>query len=175
MAHDDWLRASFTMKAVIQRVTSASVSVEGEVIGSIGHGLVLLLGIAKGDSQQDLDYLVERVTNLRIFSDQAGKMNRSLLDVQGALLVISQFTLLGSTSGGRRPGFERAAPPDEARMLYEQAVERFRVLVRQVEIGRFAAHMVVTLSNDGPVTLTLDSRDRRAGTQVPAQEADTQV
>lgn len=162
------------MKAVIQRVTSASVSVEGQVIGSIGHGLVLLLGVAKGDTQQDLDYVVERVTNLRIFSDQAGKMNRSLLDVQGALLVISQFTLLGSVSGGRRPGFEQAAPPEEARLLYEQAVERFRTLVRQVEVGRFAAHMVVTLSNDGPVTLTLDSRDRRAGTQVSAQESDTQ-
>lgn len=161
------------MKAVIQRVTNASVAVEGEVIGSIGEGLVLLLGIAKGDTQQDLDYLVERVTNLRIFADPAGKMNRSLLDVQGALLVISQFTLLGNTSGGRRPGFEQASPPDEARMLYEQAVERFRTLVHRVEIGRFGAHMVVTLSNDGPVTFTLDSRDRRAGTQVSVQEADT--
>jgi D-tyrosyl-tRNA(Tyr) deacylase len=160
------------MKAVIQRVTNASVSVEGEMIGSIGHGLVLLLGIAKGDTQQDLDYLVERVTNLRIFSDHAGKMNRSLLEVRGALLVISQFTLLGSTSG-RRPGFEQAAPPDEARRLYEQALERFRALVHQVESGRFAAHMVVTLSNDGPVTITLDSRDRRTGTQVSIQESDT--
>lgn len=148
------------MKAVIQRVTSAAVSVEGQVIGSIGQGLVLLLGIAKGDTQQDLDYLVERVTNLRIFSDQAGKMNRSLLDVQGALLVVSQFTLLGSTSGGRRPGFEQAASPDEARRLYEQAVERFRALLHRVEVGRFGAHMVVTLNNDGPVTFTLDSRHR---------------
>lgn len=157
------------MKGVIQRVRSASVSVEGEAIGSIGHGLVLLLGIAKGDTQQDLDYLVERVTNLRIFSDQAGKMNHSLLDVQGALLVISQFTLLGTIGGGRRPGFEQAALPDEARRLYERAVERFRALVRQVEVGRFAAHMMVTLCNDGPVTLTLDSRDRRVGNQVSAQ------
>jgi D-tyrosyl-tRNA(Tyr) deacylase len=162
------------MKAVIQRVTSASVEVEGEMIGSIGEGLVLLLGIAKGDTRQDLDYLVERVTNLRIFADPAGKMNRSLLDVQGALLLISQFTLLGSTSGGRRPGFEQAALPDAARMLYEQAVERFRALVRRVEIGRFGAHMVVTLSNDGPVTFTLDSRDRRSEPQASAQEADTQ-
>jgi D-tyrosyl-tRNA(Tyr) deacylase len=162
------------MKAVIQRVTSASIEVEGEAIGSIGHGVVLLLGIGKGDTRKDLDYIVERVTNLRIFSDQAGKMNRSLLDVQGALLVISQFTLLGSVSGGRRPGFEQAAPPDEARTLYEQAVERFRTLVRQVEVGRFGAHMVVTLSNDGPVTFTLDSRDHRSGTQASSQEADTE-
>jgi D-tyrosyl-tRNA(Tyr) deacylase len=161
------------MKAVIQRVTSASVAVEGGVIGSIGEGLVLLLGIAKGDAQQDLDYLVERVINLRIFADSAGKMNRSLLDVQGALLLISQFTLLGSTSGGRRPGFEQAAPPDAARILYEQAVGRFRALVRQVEIGRFGAHMVVTLSNDGPVTFTLDSRDRRCEPQASAQAPDT--
>lgn len=163
------------MKAVIQRVTSASVSVDREVIGSIGQGLVLLLGIAKGDTRQDLDCLVERVTNLRIFSDHAGKMNRSLLEVRGALLLISQFTLLGSTSGGgRRPSFEQAASPDEARRLYEQALERFRALVHQVESGRFAAHMVVTLSNDGPVTFTLDSRDRRTGTQVSIQESDTQ-
>ncbi|MGE3151451.1 MAG: D-aminoacyl-tRNA deacylase [Nitrospiraceae bacterium] len=161
------------MKAVIQRVTSASVSVDGEQIGSIGHGLVLLLGIAKGDIGQDLDYVVDRVVNLRIFSDAAGRMNRSLLDVQGALLVISQFTLLGSTSGGRRPGFEQAAPPDEARKLYEQVIERLHAFVPRVENGRFGAHMVVTLSNDGPVTFALDSRDRRPGTQASHQEADT--
>ena len=163
------------MKGLIQRVSQASVTVDGAIVGEIGPGLLLLLGVEKDDDETRADKLLQKVLSYRVFGDEAGKMNRSLLDVQGALLVISQFTLLGSTSGGRRPGFERAAPPDEARMLYEQAVERFRMLVRQVEIGRFAAHMVVTLSNDGPVTLTLDSRDRRTGTQVPAQEADTQV
>ncbi len=146
------------MKAVIQRVTRASVEVEGQIVSRIGAGLLVLLGVAKGDDERDLSYLLEKLQTLRIFGDDQGKMNRSLVDVGGALLLVSQFTLLGDTSKGRRPGFDLAASPEAARALYEQAVERLRSAGLTVETGVFGAHMQVELLNDGPVTLIVDSR-----------------
>lgn len=148
------------MKAILQRVTSASVEVDGTVVGKIGTGLLVLLGVAKGDGEADGRYLAERLRTFRIFSDEQGKMNRSLVDVGGSILLVSQFTLLGRTTNGRRPSFDEAAPPDEARRLYEQVVADVRALGTSVETGVFAAHMKVELVNDGPVTFTFDSRDR---------------
>ena len=152
------------MKAVIQRVTRASVEVQGHVVGRIDAGLLVLLGVAKGDGDRDLLYIVEKLQALRIFSDDQGKMNRTLVDVGGALLLVSQFTLLADTSKGRRPGFDLAAPPEEARALYEQAVKRLLADGLMVETGVFGAHMQVELCNDGPVTFLLDSR---RGSSVP--------
>lgn len=149
------------MKAVIQRVTGASVEVDGKVVGQIGPGLVVLLGVAKGDQESDGRYLVDKIRTLRIFSDERGKMNRSLVDVGGPVLLVSQFTLLARTTDGRRPSFDEAAPPDEARRLYEQVAADLRAQGTMVETGIFAAHMTVTLVNDGPVTFTLDSREGR--------------
>jgi D-tyrosyl-tRNA(Tyr) deacylase len=146
------------MKAVIQRVTRASVHVEGKTVGQIQSGLLVLLGVAKGDEESDGRYLVEKVRTLRIFSDEQGTMNRSLTDIEGAVLLISQFTLLGRTAKGRRPSFDEAAPPDEAKRLYEQVVSELRAQGTQVETGVFAAHMQVELLNDGPVTFVIDSR-----------------
>ena len=152
------------MKAVIQRVTRASVEVEGRIVGRIGAGLLVLLGVAKGDDERDLSYLLEKLQTLRIFGDDQGKMNRSLVDVGGALLLVSQFTLLGDTSKGRRPGFDLAASPEAARALYEQAVERLRSAGLTVETGVFGAHMQVELLNDGPVTFIVDSRRQAEST-----------
>ena len=146
------------MKAVIQRVTSASVHVEGKTVGHIESGLLVLLGVAKGDGETDGRYLVEKIRTLRIFSDGQGKMNRSLVDIEGSVLLVSQFTLLGRTANGRRPSFDEAAAPDEAKQLYEQVVTELRALGTLVETGIFAAHMQVELVNDGPVTFVLDSR-----------------
>lgn len=146
------------MKAVIQRVLRASVAVEGQVVGRIGAGLLVLVGVAKGDDERDLSYLVEKLPSLRIFGDDHGRMNRTLTEVGGALLVVSQFTLLGDTSKGRRPGFDLAAPPEDARVLYEEMVSRLRAGGLTVETGMFGAHMHVELLNDGPVTFLLDSR-----------------
>ena len=148
------------MRAILQRVTSASVEVEGTVVGQIGTGLLVLLGVAKGDGEADCRYLVEKLRTFRIFSDEQGKMNRSLTDVGGSVLLVSQFTLLGSTANGRRPGFDGAAPPDIARRLYEQVADDLRKAGTSVETGVFAAHMRVSLVNDGPVTFALDSRDK---------------
>jgi D-aminoacyl-tRNA deacylase len=148
------------MKAIVQRVTSASVEVDGTVVGQIGTGLLVLLGVAKGDGEADCRYLVEKLRTFRIFSDEQGKMNRSLVDVGGSVLLVSQFTLLGSTANGRRPSFDGAAPPDIARRLYEQVADDLRTAGTSVEIGVFAAHMRVALVNDGPVTFALDSRDK---------------
>ena len=147
------------MKAVIQRVTRASVEVDGKTTGQIRAGLVVLLGVAKGDTESDLTYLVEKIPALRIFSDEAGKMNRSLAEIGGGVLAISQFTLLGDTKKGRRPGFDQAADPDVAKRLYEQFVERLRQTDLTVGTGVFGAHMKVELVNDGPVTFVLDSRN----------------
>ena len=147
------------MKAVIQRVTRASVEVDGKIVGQIRAGLVVLLGAAKGDTESDLAYLAEKIPALRIFSDEAGKMNRSLAEIGGGVLAISQFTLLGDTKKGRRPGFDQAAGPDAAKRLYEQFVERLRQTDLTVETGVFGAHMKVELVNDGPVTFVLDSRN----------------
>jgi len=146
------------MKAVIQRVTRASVEVEGRTVGTIGSGLLVLLGVAKGDGEPDCRFMVEKLRGLRIFADEAGKMNRSLVDTGGAVLLVSQFTLLGNTRSGRRPGFEDAAPADEAKRWYEQVSAALKAEGTSVETGVFAAHMTVELVNDGPVTFLLDSR-----------------
>ena len=148
------------MKAILQRVTSASVEVDGTVVGQIGTGLLVFVGVAKGDEEADCRYLVEKLRTFRIFSDEQGKMNRSLVDIGGSVLLVSQFTLLGRTTNGRRPSFDDAAPPDEAKRLYEQVVEDLRTAGTSVQTGIFAAHMRVALVNDGPVTFVLDSRDR---------------
>lgn len=146
------------MKAVLQRVTRASVEVEGQTIGRIGQGLLVLLGIAKGDDAGDVRYVAEKLRTLRIFADDDGKMNRSLADVHGAVLLVSQFTLLGDTSKGRRPSFDHAAAPDQAKHLYQELAEVLRGAGLTVEMGWFGAYMQVELLNDGPVTLLLDSR-----------------
>lgn len=145
------------MRAVVQRVSRASVLVDGELTGSIGAGLLVLLGVAAVDVERDADYLVERIIHLRIFDDEEGKMNLSLLDTGGALLVVSQFTLYGDTRRGRRPSFINAAPPAEADRLYQYFVARARDQVSRVETGRFQAMMDVELANAGPVTILIDS------------------
>ncbi len=145
------------MRGVVQRVLEAHVKVDEEIVGQIERGLVVLLGVAEGDTEIDLKYLVEKTVNLRIFEDDDGKMNRSLLDTGGSILAISQFTLLGDCRKGRRPSFIGAAKPDEANQLYEQFVERIREQGVHVETGIFQADMKVHLVNDGPVTLVLDS------------------
>ena len=145
------------MRAVIQRVTRASVSVEGRVKGEIGAGLLVLLGVSRTDIPESAAYLAEKIANLRILSDEAGKMNLSLLDTGGAALVVSQFTLYGETRGGRRPSYIQAAPPEQAGLLYEEFVRSIRSLGVPVETGVFQAHMQVELVNDGPVTILIDS------------------
>ena len=145
------------MRAVIQRVTRASVTVEGRVAGEIGAGLLVLLGVSRTDNPESATYLAEKIANLRIFSDEAGKMNLSLLDVGGSALLVSQFTLYGDTRGGRRPSYIQAAPPEQASRLYEEFVRSIRSLGVPVETGVFQAHMQVELVNDGPVTILLDS------------------
>ncbi|MDA7912049.1 D-aminoacyl-tRNA deacylase [bacterium] len=146
------------MRAVVQRVTRASVAVEGETVGRIDCGLLVFLGVEVGDEKADLDYLVGKITGLRIFEDAERKMNRSLLDTQGSLLVISQFTLLGNVKKGKRPSFVRAAKPALARRLYQEFIESCRLLSVPVQTGIFQAEMAVELVNDGPVTILLDSR-----------------
>ena len=146
------------MRAVVQRVSEASVRVDGEVAGRIGLGLVVLLGVGQGDAEADADYLADKIVNLRILADVAGQMNRSVLDVGGELLVVSQFTLYGDARKGRRPGFTDAAPPAEANRLYEHFVARARHSGLRVETGVFGAMMDVGLVNQGPVTILLDSR-----------------
>lgn len=148
------------MKAVIQRVARASVEVDGRIVGQIRAGLVVLLGVARGDTESDLTYLVEKIPALRNFSDEAGKMNRSLAEIGGGVLAISQFTLLGDTRKGRRPGFDQAADPATAQRFYEQFIEQLRQTTDlMVETGIFGAHMKIDLINDGPVTFVLDSRN----------------
>ncbi len=148
------------MKALLQRVTLASVTVSGEVVGSIGPGLVVLVGVANGDTIKDAQYLAQKTAGLRIFTDNEGKFNLSALDTRGELLVISQFTLLADTRKGRRPSFTDAAPPDQAQELYNSFVNVVRATGLKVETGRFQAHMQVEIHNDGPVTVMLDSRDK---------------
>ena len=146
------------MRAVVQRVKSSEVTVAGESVGRIGPGLMVLLGVDRDDRPQDADYLAAKIAHLRIFEDEAGKMNRSLVDCGGAMLVVSQFTLLGDCRKGRRPSFVKAAPPDKGEALYAHFVDRVRQLGLTVETGRFGAMMAVALVNDGPVTLVIDSR-----------------
>jgi D-aminoacyl-tRNA deacylase len=148
------------LKALLQRVVRASVTVAGETVGSIRSGLAVMVGIAHDDEDADVAYLTDRVLNIRIFSDEAGKFNLSVLDVAGELLLVSQFTLLASTRKGRRPGFDGAAAPDKASALFARMVELLRQSGLKVETGRFQQHMVVEIHNDGPVTIMLDSRER---------------
>lgn len=148
------------MKALLQRVTSASVSVEGEVVGSIGRGLVVLVGVAAGDSSKDAQYLAQKLVNLRIFADEAEKFNLSALDIKAELLLVSQFTLLADTRKGRRPSFSEAAPPAEAEELFERLVAEARTSGLKLATGRFQQYMQVEIHNDGPVTVMLDSRDK---------------
>lgn len=145
------------MRAVVQRVTCAKVEVEGTVRGEIGHGVLVLLGVCRTDTPADAEFLAGKVVHLRIFSDDAGKMNRSLLDTGGAMLAVSQFTLYGDCRKGRRPSFDDAAPAEVARDLYEHFVAASRRLGARVETGVFQADMAVTLVNDGPVTLIVES------------------
>ncbi len=146
------------MRAVIQRVKSSSVTVGDETVGKIDNGLLVLLGVAKPDQAADADFLAEKIVNLRIFEDEQGKMNRSLIDIGGEMLVVSQFTLLGDCRKGRRPSFTEAAGPDKANELYEYFVAQVRKTGITVATGRFRAMMEVALINDGPVTLILESK-----------------
>lgn len=146
------------MKAVIQRVKSASVEVDGKVVGRIGRGLLVLLGIGQGDAEKDIKWMVDKIVNLRIFEKEDGKFDESLSDIGGELLVVSQFTLYGDTSRGRRPSFSGAMGADEARRLFEVFVQKARERVGKVETGVFQASMDVHLVNDGPVTVIVDSR-----------------
>ena len=148
------------MRAVVQRVSRASVAVEGKITGEIGRGFLVLLGVAKNDTAADADYLAEKISGLRIFEDSGGKMNLALADVNGAVLAVSQFTLHGDVRRGKRPSFDSAAPPDQARKLYEYFVERMRALGLRCETGVFQAMMQVELVNDGPVTILLDSEKK---------------
>jgi D-tyrosyl-tRNA(Tyr) deacylase len=147
------------VRAIVQRVSGAEVKVEGRITGRIGRGFVVLLGVARGDTAQDAEFIADRVIGLRVFADPAGKMNLALSAVDGELLVVSQFTLHADTSQ-RRPSFIDAAPPEEARPLYEHFLSLARGRVVKVEEGEFGAHMDVSLVNDGPVTIILDSRNR---------------
>ena len=145
------------MRAIIQRVTRARVTVASRVAGEIKTGVLVLLGLGRADTSESVEYLAEKIANLRIFADDAGKMNRSLVEIGGSALVVSQFTLYGDTRGGRRPSYIQAASPEEANRLYEEFVRSLRSFGVPVETGVFQAHMEVELVNDGPVTILLDS------------------
>ena len=145
------------MQVVIQRVSSSNVKVDGKIIGEIGRGLNVLLGVAKEDTKEDAEYILNKIINMRIFEDDMGKMNLSLLDIGGDLLVISQFTLLANTKKGKRPSFEKAGDPIHANELYEYFIEIAKKSVKKVEHGKFGADMKVDIQNDGPVTILLNS------------------
>ncbi len=145
------------MRAVVQRVSRAKVTINGEITGEIGAGLLVLLGVGAGDTRADADYLAEKTVGLRIFEDSGGKMNLSVADAGGALLVVSQFTLYGDVRRGKRPSFDAAAPPQQARELYEYFVQKIRAAGLRCETGRFQEMMEVELVNQGPVTILLDS------------------
>lgn len=144
------------MKAVVQRVINANVEVDGEIVGSINNGFVVLLGVANGDTKENADYLVKKITSLKVFSDNADKMNLSLKDINGEILVISQFTLFADCSSGNRPSFTNAGKPELAKELYEYFINECKKLGLKVEHGIFASHMKVSLTNDGPVTICLE-------------------
>ncbi len=148
------------MRACIQRVSEARVTVEGVVTGQISRGLVVLLGVGQGDGPTEVEWLAEKIVGLRIFEDDAGKMNRSLAEVGGAMLVVSQFTLYGDARRGRRPSFTDAAPPELAERLYGEFVEKVRGVGIEVATGKFREHMEVSLVNDGPVTIWIDTAER---------------
>ena len=144
----------------MQRVSKASVSVSGEIVGQIGPGLVVLIGVARGDTERDALYLTNKVVNLRIFADEASKFNLSVMDVNGEILIISQFTLMADTIKGRRPSFEEAAPPEQAEDLVNFFIDQVRETGLKVEKGLFQKHMLVEIHNDGPVTIALNSKDK---------------
>ena len=146
------------MKALVQRVSRASVSVNDKIVGTIGPGLVVFLGVAQGDSKEDASYLASKVVNLRTFADESSRFSLSALDTRGDILIVSQFTLLGDTRKGRRPDFTTAAPPGLAKELYEFFVEQVRSTGLKVETGLFQEHMLVEIHNDGPVTISLESK-----------------
>jgi D-tyrosyl-tRNA(Tyr) deacylase len=148
------------MKAVIQRVLESKVVVDSRTVGEIGRGILVLLGVEKGDGEKDAGWLTEKIAGLRIFEDEAGKMNLSVQDIGGGLLIVSQFTLAGNCAKGRRPSFDTAAPPDEANRLYEYFVAKAKSLDLPVQTGIFQADMKVSLVNDGPVTFILQSREK---------------
>jgi D-tyrosyl-tRNA(Tyr) deacylase len=148
------------LKALVQRVSKASVSVGGEIVGKIGRGLVVLIGVAQGDTERDAIYIADKIINLRIFADESSKFNLSALEIGGEILIISQFTLLADTRKGRRPSFEEAAPPEQAGTLVKFFVDRVRESKLKVETGRFQQHMLVEIHNDGPVTIALDSKEK---------------
>jgi len=149
------------VKALLQRVTSASVSVNNEIVGQIGQGLVAFIGIANSDTGKDAQYLAQKAVNLRIFADEAGRFSRSVLDINGEILIISQFTLLSDTRRGRRPSFTEAAPPSRAEELFEYFVKEVRDTGLSLATGRFQQYMRVEIHNDGPVTIMLNSGDKR--------------
>jgi len=157
---DDLCEVKYKMKALLQRVTAASVSVGDEVVGRIGKGMVVFVGVASGDTDADAQYLAKKAVNLRIFADEVGKFNLSALDVNGELLVVSQFTLLADTKKGRRPSFVEAAPPDQAEKLFEKFVSEAQASGLMVATGRFQQYMQVDIHNDGPVTILLDSKEK---------------
>jgi D-tyrosyl-tRNA(Tyr) deacylase len=148
------------LKALLQRVTEASVNVGGEVVGRIGKGLVVFVGIAQEDAERDANYLADKVVNLRIFADKASKFNLSALEIGGELLIVSQFTLLADARKGRRPSFAQAALPEQAEALFNLFVDFVRNSGLKVETGRFQQHMLVEIHNDGPVTIALDSKEK---------------
>ncbi|MCR4672405.1 MAG: D-tyrosyl-tRNA(Tyr) deacylase [Lachnospiraceae bacterium] len=148
------------MRAVIQRVKNAQVAVEGELTGRIGQGFLILLGVSDEDNDEDLEYLVRKITRMRIFSDSNGKMNLALSDIGGEILVVSQFTLFADTRKGNRPGFSEAGSPEFSNEMYEKFIEKCRALGFHTEHGIFGADMAVSLINDGPVTIVMDSRNR---------------
>jgi len=148
------------LRALVQRVSKASVSIEGQLVATIKHGLVVLIGVRKGDSEPDAQYLADKIANLRIFSDEADKFNLSALDIGGEMLVVSQFTLFADTRKGRRPSFTDAAPPEEAEPLIETFIQLLRAAGLKVETGRFRQNMLVEIHNAGPVTIFIDSEER---------------
>ncbi len=148
------------MKTLLQRVTEASVSIAGELVGRIGQGLVVFVGVADGDTEKDAQYLAQKTVNLRIFADEEGKFNLSILDIKGELLLVSQFTLLADARKGRRPSFVEAAPPERAEELFNYFVEQASATGLKVETGCFQQYMQVEIHNDGPVTILLDSREK---------------
>jgi D-tyrosyl-tRNA(Tyr) deacylase len=145
------------MRAVVQRVTHAKVSVDNKIIGKIGKGLVVLLGIGTDETEKDITYLADKIMNLRVFEDENGKMNISLKDIGGELLIISQFTLYGDCRRGNRPSYSKAAPPEEAERIYNKFIEYCKQQDIRVETGKFQAEMLVEIHNDGPVTIMIDS------------------
>jgi D-tyrosyl-tRNA(Tyr) deacylase len=158
------------VRAVVQRVSRAEVEAGGRLVGEIGRGLLVLVGIADGDTLKDVEWLADKIATLRIFEDEKGKMNLSVKDVGGSVLAVSQFTLLGDCRKGRRPSFDKAAKPEEAEVLYRSFVEQMKSKDLPVEVGAFRAHMSVSLLNDGPVTLVLDSQSSVTGHQSSAKK-----